>query len=602
LISLASDELIVVGFAGGGGSCTGIEQALGRPVDIAINHDPEAIAMHRANHPQTKHYCQNIWQVRPHEAIGKRKVGLAWFSPDCKHFSKAKGGKPVEKNIRDLAWVVVTWIKDLPPAQRPRVIMLENVEEFRDWGPLLESGRPCPDRKGSEFRKFVRELRRYGYKDEWAERRASLDGTPTLRKRLYGIIRNDGEPIIWPRATHGPAFIPYRTAAECIDWSIPCPSIFLSREEGRALGVNRPLAEATMRRIGRGVWRYVINSAKPFIVPITHTTSGDRVHSIDEPLRTVTTASRGEHALVAPYLVPRYSERPPANGKPGQEPRVRSVEEPFPTIVPTGNDGMLAAVHLAKFRGDSAGHPVDEPLSTITANSYVKRPGGAPPQAVVATFLAKHYGGHESPGAPMDAPLSTITTQDHHHLVAAHLTKFQENSIGTSTEEPLHTVMAGAPRHSIVTSHLVKLRGTSKDGQPVDQPMHTITAGGWHIGEVRAFLLKYYDTAVGQSPAEPLHTATTKARFGLVTVAGVDYQIVDIGMRMLKRRELFRAQGFPDSYIIDRGLFLEDDGTPVWRPLTNSSSIRMCGNSVCPPVARALVAANLGAGGERAAA
>jgi len=586
------DEMIVVGFAGGGGSCTGIEEALGRPVDIAINHDVEAVAMHRANHPGTKHFCQNIWEVSPAEAVAGRKVGLAWFSPDCKHFSKAKGGKPVEKRIRDLAWVVVAWAKEVSP----RIIMLENVEEFRTWGPLLDDGKPCPERKGAEFDRWTRALRKLGYKIEHRELRACDYGAPTIRKRFYLIARRDGHKIVWPKETHGPlgrkakarpGMVPVRTAAECIDWSIPCPSIFLTREEGRAIGCNRPLAEATMRRIAKGVWRYVINSPKPFLIPITHR-GDDRTYGADEPLRTVTTAHRGEQAviiptivgvggragqsrprgldeptatstakadaaLVAPYLVPRYGERP------NQEPRTYPADQPMPVIVPTQNGGSLAAVHLAKFRGDSAGNPVDEPMSTVTANSYIKRPGGAPPQAVVAAFLAQN--------------------------------NYQEP--GHDAREPVSTIVSKGCTQAIVTSHLAKLYGTCKDGQPVDEPAPTITAAGWHIAEVRAFLLKYYDTAVGQPLDEALHTATTRARFGLVTVEGVDYQIVDIGMRMLKPRELYNAQGFPPSYIIDRGLFLEyETGQPFWRPLTNTASIRMCGNSVAPPMARVLVAAN----------
>ncbi|MCG8694671.1 MAG: DNA cytosine methyltransferase [Minwuiales bacterium] len=478
--------LIVDNFAGGGGASLGIEWALGRPVDIAINHDPEAVAMHRANHPDTLHHCQSVWRANPYDVAKGRPVDLAWFSPDCKHHSKAKGGKPVEKRIRDLAWVVVMWARTV----RPAVIMLENVEEFRDWGPLLESGRPCPDRKGSEFDLWVREIRRCGYQVEWRELRACDFGAPTIRKRLFLVARCDGKPIRWPEPTHGPGLIPYRTAAECIDWSIPVQSIF---------GRKRPLVENTMRRIARGIQRYVIDTADPFIVPVTH--HGDaRVHGLDEPLRTITTAKRGELALAVPFVSRQF--------------------------------------------GKSVGSSIEAPIGTVTA-------GGSGKSALVAAFLAQHNTGMV--GHPATKPVSTITQR------------------GT--------------QQALVTSHLLKLRGTCRDGQDARQPMPTLTAGGWHVGEVRAFLLKYYETAVGQSLKEPMHTATAKARFGLVTVAGEEYQIVDIGMRMLAARELFRAQGVPDSYKID----------PVvnGKPLSKTAQIRMCGNMVSPYPARELVHANM---------
>lgn len=506
---IAAGELIVDSFAGGGGASLAIEMALGRGPDIAINHAPEAVAMHRANHPATEHFCQNVWQVDPADVRRRGPVGLAWFSPDCCHHSKAKGGQPRQRHLRDLAWVVVLWAE----RARPRVICLENVEEFADWGPLGGDGRPCPDRRGTTFRRWVRELRRLGYRVEWRELRACDYGAPTIRKRLFLVARCDGAPIAWPAPTHGPGRLPYRTAAECLDWSLPCPSIFLTREEGRALGVNRPLAEATMRRIAAGIRRFVIEAAAPFIVPVTHR-GGDRCQSALEPLRTVTTAHRGEFALVAAHLSPYYGERR---------------------------------------AGDARAHAVDDPLRTQTAENRF---------ALVAAFLAQHNGG--AVGHPASAPVSTI--------------------LGRGTQQAL------------VASHLVKLRGTCRDGQKVDRPAPTVTAGGWHLGEVRAFLVKYFGSAEhGQPLAEPLHTATTKARFGLVTVAGEDWQIADIGMRMLSPRELFRAQGFPDSYVIDP----EHDG----RPLSKTAQIRCCGNSVSPPPAAALLRAQFPAGAaERRAA
>lgn len=452
-----SRELIIDSFAGGGGASTGIEWATGRSPDIAINHDAEALAMHQRNHPSCTHYQEDVWKVDPIAVTHGRPVGLMWLSPDCKHHSKAKGAAPRSSKIRGLAWVGVHWAKTV----RPRVIILENVEEFQDWGPVLPDGRPCPERRGMTFRRFVKQLENLGYAVEWRELIAADFGAPTIRKRLFLIARCDGEAIVWPKATHSKALTrglkPWRTAAECIDWDLPCPSIFTP---------GRNLADNTMRRIARGIDRYVL-SGKPFIVPVTH--QGDaRVHGIEEPLRTVTGAQRGELALISPFIAP---------------------------ITHSGDSRVLKA---------------DEPMRTITASR-----GGE--HALVAAFLAKHYGGNETPGWDLRRPISTITTQDHHHLVLA-------------------------------------------------------------------FLIKYYGTDQDPRLTEPMHTLTTKHRFALVTVHGEQYRIVDIGMRMLQPRELFRAQGFPDSYQIDTGA----DGAP----LTKTAQVRMCGNSVCPPNAAALVAAN----------
>jgi len=578
-------ELIVDNFAGGGGASTGIAMALGRHPDIAINHDEAAICMHLANHPTTRHFCQSVWAVDPEQATGGRPVGLAWFSPDCKHFSKAKGGKPVERQIRDLAWVAVKWAK----AVRPRLIMLENVEEFVTWGPLGDDGRPCKERKGQEFRKWLNALKALGYKVEWQELRACDYGAPTIRKRFFLVARCDGLPIVWPEPTHGDPkseavrsgrLKPWRTAAEIIDWSLPCPSIFLTREEGRAVGCNRPLAEATTARIARGVKRYVIDAARPFLVNLTHH-GGDRTEDIGEPARTVTGAHRGEKALVAPYMVPRYGERD------GQEPRTRSVEEPAATIVPTGNGGSLVAPVLTGCGGRAA----------------------------------------QSPPKRLDVPLNTITAKADQILTAAHLTKFSEKSTGHLPDEPLHTVMAGATRHGVVVAfiaqhnagwnegtgardagaplstvtqsgsqqtvvtveaaHLLNLKGSDRRDGPAEHPAFTVTSGGYHIAEVRAFLLKYYGTGDGQEIGGPAHTVTTKDRFGLVCIEGEDFQIVDIGMRMLTPRELFRAQGFPDTYIIEP----EFHG----RPLTKTEQVSKAGNSVCPALAEALARANYAA-------
>lgn len=601
-VRCAPAGLIIDNFAGGGGASLGIEAAMGRKVDIAINHDPEAVAMHQANHPRTHHHCQSVWKADPRDVTGGNRVALAWFSPDCKHFSKAKGGKPVEKGIRDLAWVVVHWAKLV----RPAVIMLENVEEFRDWGPLITTtdGRtiPCPDRKGFTFRKWVRELKKLGYQVEHRELRASEYGTPTIRKRLFLIARCDGLPIVWPTTTHGPGKLPFRTAAECIDWSIPCPSIFERK---------KALANATMRRIARGVKRYVIDAWKPyivqvgivdnyapddapvvdpFLVPVTHQ-GDDRVHSAHEPMRTITTARRGELALVTPYMVrTAHGEQDKTGKKRGrgehavQEPlptvtasrdfalvapilagvggragqsRERSGDEPLGTIT-SKYDTALVAAHVTKFRAGSTGHGMDEPMHTVTANSFIKRPGGAAPVGVVAAFMAQHNSerdGRPKAGRPIYAPVSTVTsTGGQQGLIAAHLSHQYSSGPG--------------------------------EGDPT-KPMRAVTAQGQHAALVYSFMVKYYGTAIGQEIDAPLHSVTSKDRFGVVTVNvnGQVYAITDIGMRMLTPRELFRAQGFPDSYIIN----------PVYngKPLTKTAQIRMCGNSVCPPLAEALVRANL---------
>lgn len=489
------NELIVDNFAGGGGASTGIELALGRCVDIAINHDPEAIALHTANHPQTRHYIEDVFAIDPASVTQGRPVGLAWFSPDCKHFSKAKGGAPRSKKIRGLAWVAVKWAA----AVAPRVIILENVEEFQQWGPLLDDGSPCPARKGETFQEFVGQLVRLGYAVDWRELRACDYGAPTIRKRLFLIARCDGRPIVWPEPTHAdPAketrLLPWRTAADCVDWSVPCPSIFQ-----RA----RPLADATCRRIARGIMRYVINSASPFIVNCANSKTTGRapnVWPLDEPARTITTSPG--FAVVAPFVQ-----------------------------------------HIQHSSAAHGTMPLNEPMRTVTA---APKGGG---MALVAAFLAKHYTGVV--GAPLTSPMPTVTTVDHNALVAASMVKMRGDNIGSA----------------------------------VDDPLHTISAGGTHHALVRAFLVKYYgNEREGETLREPLHTVTTKDRFGLVTVEGQDYAITDIGMRMLTPRELYRAQGFPDSYNIDAGY----NG----KPLTKTAQVRMCGNSVCPPLAQAIVRAN----------
>lgn len=536
------NEIVVDNFAGGGGASTGIEMALGRSPEIAINHDPDAISMHTVNHPTTEHYCESVWDIVPRDVVTGRPVGLVWLSPDCKHFSKAKGSTPVSKKIRGLAWVTLRWAATV----RPRVIMLENVEEFQTWGPLLidaeGNARPDPAKKGRTFNSFINALRRQGYKVEWRELRACDYGTPTIRKRLFLIARRDGAPIVWPKPTHGDPtsaevkagkLLPWPTAADVIDWSIPCPSIFERK---------RPLAENTLRRIAKGLERFVINAAEPFIVKCNHTSTRTvydcfRGQGINEPLQTVT-ATPG-FALVQPQLAPFITEHANASQQ-----RNMPADEPLRTIcaqVKGGHFALVAPVIASQF-GNSVAQSVEGPLGTVMAK--------ADKSQLVTAFLAKHYTGVV--GAELTQPLPTVTTVDH---------------------------------NALVTSHLVKLRGTCQHGQPVTEPMPTVTAGGLHIGEVRAFLLKYYGTDSTIPCSEPLHTVTTRDRFGLVTVRGEDYQIVDIGMRMLEPHELFAAQGFPADYVIDH------DATG--KKFTKTAQVARCGNAVCPPLAAALVRANL---------
>lgn len=473
---MINGELIVDNFAGGGGASTGIEMATGYSVDIAINHDPGAIKMHRANHPSTKHYCENVWAVDPVEACTGNPVGLAWFSPDCKHFSKAKGGKPKDKNIRGLAWVAMRWAGKV----RPRVIMLENVEEFKTWGPLNRRHRPIKSKQGQTYNKFLAQLRDLGYQVETRELVAADYGAPTMRKRFFLVARCDGYPIVWPEPTHGlrnsaevraGLLQPYVGAYTQIDFSLPCPSIFDSAEEIKqkyGLRAQRPLAEKTIQRIARGLKKFVLDNPEPFIIQCNH--AGERrTGDIREPLPTIT----GKHGygIVAPTLIQYHSE----------------------TAV-----------------GEVRGQEITDPIMTVDGSN--------------------RYG-----------------------LVTSFLSKFYKTGTGQDIREPLGTV--------------------------------TAAAGGGHFGEVRAFLVKYYGQGTGQEITEPLDTISTHDRFGLVTIQGVDYQIADIGLRMLEPRELYGCQGFPEDYIIDRDY--------TGKEYTRSEQVKRCGNAVCPPLPAALVRANL---------
>lgn len=616
-------ELIVDNFAGGGGASTGIEMALGISPDIAINHDDVALAMHAVNHPATRHLCNNVWKIDPDEIDGP--IGLGWFSPDCKHFSKAKGGKPVEKGIRDLAWVVVRWARRKQGG--PRIIILENVEEFSTWGPLGEDGRPCPDRRGATFKRWIGELKRLGYKVEWRELRACDYGAPTIRKRLFLIARRDGEKIVWPAPTHGDPksdavkagkLLPWRTAAEIIDWSLPCPSIFdTSAEimEKHGLRAVRPLQPATMARIAKGVKRYVLDAAKPFIIRTDHASAVRAgVHDIQHPARTVT--SSGGLAVVSPFVTG-------VGGRMGQtEPR--GADQPAQTITAKADSVIVTPFVSAAQQGGSV-RSMDDPLHTVTASRKDQN------QIIVPTLIQTGYGEREGqePRVPgLEKPLGTaVAGAVKHALIAPHLmTMRNAQKPFNGADQPTHTITAGGAHMHLVAAFLAQhnIDGRSGEGNPgrsLDAPVSTILQSGSHQGLVAANLLRQFGTATGASlddPAptvmadggggktqlsaaflqkyygvdqdprleEPLHTVTSKDRFGLITVMieGEPYVINDIGMRMLTPRELFRAQGFPDDYVIDR----DADGNAI----TKTQQVSKCGNSVSPPMACALVTAN----------
>lgn len=611
--ALQPDEIVIDVFAGGGGASEALEQALGQPVDLAINHDEFAIGMHAANHPFTIHKREDVWVADPRAEAAGRPVGWFHASPDCTHFSQARGGQPRSRKTRALSWVMVKWVGALRRSgNAPRLLSLENVEQILKWGPLvakrckatgrvlkldgtiaavgervsLEQQQLIPDRKreGQTWRQFVAILRGHGYVVEWRKLVASDYGAGTSRKRLFLIARNDGEPICWPAPTHGPGLLPVVTAADCIDWSIPCPSIFTRK---------KPLADATLRRIARGIKRYVLDAAEPFIVKGSQSGgNGAYCNSVDDPLTTV--VSKAEHCLVVPTLMPATHH--------GSD-RVNDPQEPLPTIT---------AAHRGELMLSAA---------TLVQTGYGEREGQAP----------------RVPG--LDKPLGTLVDGQKHAAVVAHLTAFGQNTKGTDPREPMQTALAGATRFGVVsafleqaaggpnsntsrprgayepvstistkgsqqrlvTANLATLRGTNT-GAAADVPLRTVSAGGEHHAivectlspeheagalRVAAFLVKYYGTALGVSLDDPLDTITTRDRLALVTVVvrGTPYVIVDIGLRMLQRHELFKAQGFPATYIIDR--------TADGRRLNVSQSVRMVGNSVSPPPLRALVAANL---------
>lgn len=670
---LRPGEIVVDLFAGGGGASEALKQALGQDPALAYNHDALAIGMHAANHPLTSHHLEDIWHSDPRVDVAGRSVGWFHASPDCTHFSQAKGGQPRSRKTRALSWVVLKWIGMLLRADlvkgtntAPRIFSMENVWQILTWGPLVakrckatgrvlkmdgtvaargervpvENQQLVPDKRqtGRTWRQFVAALRALGYVVEWRKLVASDYGAGTSRERLFLLGRRDGEPIVWPAASHGtaPSQTPRVSAADCLDFSIPCPSIF---------GRKRPLADATMRRIAKGTMRHVLQSADPFIVPVTHQ-GADRVHGVHDPLRTITAANRGELMLAMPELAPfiaehansshalgsmradeplrtvcagvkgghfsvvtpilagvggRAGQSEPRSGadplytmtakadtalvapvllqtgygeRAGQAPRALDLQQPLGTVVAGGVKHAVAAPHLVKFRGDSIGTPITEPVPTITSGAGAARPAGAAHALGVAAASLVTLR-RNMVGADARAPLSTVAAQAEHHCVA---TAFLEQANGGFYEgggrdarNPVSTITATGSQQQLVTADLAQLSPEHQEGAL----------------RVAAFLVKYYGSGIAVDPRDPLDTVTTKDRLALVTVVikGTPYVIVDIGLRMLKPHELYRAQGFPAGYIIDRTA----DGTP----LTTSAAVRMVGNSVSPPPLRALAAANL---------
>lgn len=587
---MINGELIVDNFAGGGGASTGIELATGYSVDIAINHDPEAIKMHKENHPNTTHYCESVWDIDPVKACKGHPVALAWFSPDCKHFSKAKGGKPKDKNIRGLAWVALRWAGKV----RPRVIMLENVEEFKTWGPLNRSHRPIKAKQGVTFQKFINQLEELGYTVEYRELVAADYGAPTMRKRFFLIARCDGKPIVWAKPTHAPTdseevktglLKPYVGAYTQIDFSRPCPSIFDTSEEIKekyGIRAVRPLAQKTMDRIARGLKKFVLDNPEPFIIQCNH--GGEcRPNGIRKPMPTIT----GKHGygIVEPYMV--------QIGQTGfSKDRSKDVREPLTTIV-SKNEHCLAEAKLQMI-GDGAGFPIDRKRypSYCNPEEMDKLPFADPElekeiqKQLQVPFMGTNITNHS--GGNCKDPIHTITTGNQQCLISPTLIQYHSETAqgevrGQAIKNPIMTVDS-SNRYGLVASFLSKFY-KSGTGQDVREPLHTITTSPGHFGEVRAFLIKYYGQGTGQDIKEPLDTITAQDRFGLVTIAGVDYQIVDIGLRMLEPKELYGCQGFPDDYIIDH------DYTGKTYP--RSEQVRRCGNAVCPPIPAALVRANL---------
>lgn len=659
------NELIIDNFAGGGGASVGIELATGRPVDIAINHDADAIAMHSVNHPYTQHFQEDVFAINPEEATGGRPVGIAWFSPDCKHFSRAKGNKPVEHKIRGLSWVIIKWAMS---SVAPRCIFMENVEEIQTWGPLITDAdgksRPDPERSGETFKAFVgmlsdgvapdcpalaeaceflkiergsaeeqRLIKGLGYKLEFRTIRACDLGAPTIRKRFYLVARNDGKPIVFPKATHGKGkgLKPYRTAAECIDWSIPCPSIFERK---------KPLVKNTLRRVARGLDKFVIKNPKPYILEMNF---DNPFQDVDRPMSTQTSANH--HYLITPELVQVNHS--------GDSLRGQKVDDTFPTITQKHGFGVATPVlvecshkngpgvhgvdapmntqtgkacfaveapYLTKFQQHSLGQDAKKPLDTVMPGATrfgavmpsiiqyhseqskgevrgqdIKKPlmtvDGSPRYAVNGIYISKYFGGEGAKASGASDPVPTVTAKDHNSLVAANIVHYYGGADHASkSDAPIPTVTT-LPRHYLCASNLCVLR-KNMDGKSLDEPMPTLTTSAGHFAEIRTYLLPvdstqdlYHWNEVRKLLNEYADYSIKENEILIIEIAGIPYFIGDIGMRMLKAEELKLAQGFPVDYIID----IERH---IGKKYSEAKQIARLGNAVCPPVATALIRAN----------
>lgn len=615
------DEIIVDNFAGGGGASTGIELATGRPVHIAINHDPAAVLLHKTNHPYTEHYCESVWEVDPVKACAGRPVGLAWFSPDCKHFSKAKGAALVDRKIRGLAWIVLRWAGTV----RPRVIILENVEEFVTWGPVRK-GKPIKHKAGQTFQKWKAQLLDLGYQVEYRELVAADYGTPTIRKRFVLVARCDGKPIVWPERTHAPAdhpevqsgkYKPWVPAASIIDWTLPCPSIFAtSTEIKEQYGIRsvRPLADNTQKRIARGLDKFFIHSQTPFIMcnnannvgaginsPVPTITCGnrnylttpvmtaigqtgfsdDRSYSPDEPVRTVVTKS--EQCIAEPVLSPFMAtlNHSKAKGYDG-----RDLREPHSTMTAKNGCGVVVS-SLIQYHSEQSdytrGQNLESPICTVDgSNRY----------GLQTAALVKYYGNDQN-GQEVAEPLHTVTAKDREGLITAHISKFYAGNYsgdGSALEKPLDTITT-IDHNSLCAAHIAEFKGQDK-GQSAFDPLRTITASAGEFGAVKTKIVRY-------TPGQELHywpqirsLLNTYCGYHLADneillfdIGGIMHFIADIGLRMLTPKELYAAQGFPDDYIIDH------DYTGKEYPKTQQ--VARCGNAVCPPLAKAVVQANM---------
>lgn len=619
---LIDEKLIVDLFAGGGGMSVAFERAFGRSPDIAINHNDDALSMHRMNHPQTRHFIADVYEVCPRGATQGRPVGWLHLSPDCTHHSQASGGQPRSKKIRGLAWVGYRWAGQV----MPDVISLENVKQILKWGPLIakrckQTGRvmkldgsvaapgeripvqqqylvPDPKREGQTWRRFVAALEYLGYVVEWRTLIAADLGGHTTRERLFMIARRDGRPIAWPEKTHhkkpGKGQKKWKPAAECIDFSDLGKSIF---------DRPKPLAPATMRRIAKGMKRYVLDSAKPFIVPIAHYNGSDTAYSIHEPLRTITAATKGgEFSVASPVLV--HAGHGEGKGETQRRSHgVKDIQDPLGTVLASGGGHAIAAATLVQTGyGEREGQAprvldIEAPMGTIVSQNCK--------QALVSTTLVG-VGGRAGQSEPKSAddPMNTVTAKADTAMVTAYMMQANDGfntTVGRELADPMTTITNSGSQQQLVTAHLATLRNNCH-GISAEESIPTISAGGEHHGlvtcqlspedeagalRVAAFLMEYYSEGGQWSELDkPLNTITTRDRLALVTVfvQGMPYVIVDIRLRMLKPRELFNGQDFPADYIIDRG----HDG----RKFSISAQVRMCGNSVDPVMAEGFLKAN----------